>query len=228
MMRVRIMGKQTVSDAVPHSDLEQVGFQVGALTFTLMGKAGLREALAFRVFVPDFAHGRCHFIEDTICRLLAMLGQTSGEEHDFYEWVTQMLRFYFIFPEMDAHRTRRFNLKTCDQSETLREIAKLTQAKRLATPERLIKFVGETTLPTSRLLLDAIYIRPDLSIPLAHPDYIAFRAQCLSEMIWSLEQIEGIKRNTIEQLRCEIEQLRCEIEQLRCEIASDPKLSADQ
>jgi hypothetical protein len=66
MMRVRIMGKQTVSDAVPHCDLEQVEFHVGPLTLTLTGKDGIRETLAFRVFVPESVQGGCHFITDMI------------------------------------------------------------------------------------------------------------------------------------------------------------------
>jgi hypothetical protein len=208
------MGKQTVSDAVLQSDLEQVGFHIEPLTLTLTGKNGLREAFALRVFVPESVPGGCQFITDMIFRLRAMLERTTGEEHDFYHYVIRMLHFYLIYPELDPHRTRHFNLKTLDHSETLRELAAYTRTKRLAQPERLIKFAGETTDPTSRLLLDAIYIRPDLSSPLAHPDYIAFREQCLSEMTWVIEQIEGLKQNAIEQLRREIE--------------SDPKLSAEQ
>jgi hypothetical protein len=208
------MGKQTVSDAVPHSDLEQVEFHVGPLTLTLTGKDGIRETLAFRVFIPGSVQGGCHFITDMIFRLRTMLERTTGEEHDFYQWVIRMLRFYLIYPELDPHRTRHFNLKTLDHSETLKELAAHTRTKRLAKPEQLIKFAGETTDPTSRLLLDAMYIWPDLSIPLAWPDYIAFREQCLSEMMRVMEWIEGMKRDAIEQLRCGIE--------------SDPTLSADQ
>jgi hypothetical protein len=208
------MGKQTVSDAVPDSDLEQVDFYIGPLSLTLTGKDGLRGTLALRVFVPESMQGRCHFIEDMIYRLRAMLERTTGEEHDFYQWAIRMLRFYLIYPELDPHRTRRFNLKTFDHSETLQELAALSQTKRLAKPERLIKFAGEATAPTSRLLLDAMYIRPDLSIPVACPDYIAFREQCLAEMMRVMEQIEGMKRDAIEKRRREIE--------------SDPKLSADQ
>jgi hypothetical protein len=214
MMRVRIMGKQTATDGVPHRDLAQVGFHVGSLTLTLTGKDGIRETLAIRLLVPQSVQGKCHFITDMIFRLRAMLERRTGEEHDFYQWVIRMLRFYLIYPELDPHRTRHFNLKTLDHSETLQELAALTQTKRLPKPERLIKFAGETIDPTRRLLRDATYIQPDLSIPLASPDYIAFREQCLSEMVWGLEQIEGMKRNALEQLRREFE--------------SDPKLSADQ
>jgi len=214
MMRVRKMGKQTVSDAVLHSDLEQVEFHIEPLTLTLTGKNGLREAFALRVFVPECVPGGCQFITDMIFRLRVMLERTTGEEHDFYQYAIQMLRFYLIYPELDPHRTRHFNLKTLDHSETFRGLAAHTRTKRLTQPERLIKFAGETTDPTSRLLLNAIYIRPDLSSPLMHPDYIAFREQCLSEMMSVMEWIEGMKRDAIEQLRRGIE--------------SDPTLSADQ
>jgi hypothetical protein len=215
------MGEQTVSDVVSGSGLEQGEFQVRHLTLTLTGKDGIRESLGFRVFVPQAVDGRCHFITEMIFRLRVMVERTTGQEHDFYQYVIQMLRFYLIYPELDPHRTRPFNLKTFNQSETLRELAALTQAKRLSKPERLIKFAGETTEPTGRLLLDAIYIHPDLSIPLASPDYLAFREQCLSEMMWILEWTEGMKRNAVERLGRQIEQLRREIE-------SDPNLSSDQ
>jgi hypothetical protein len=154
------------------------------------------------------------FMTEMIFRLCVMLERTTGEEHDFYQWVIRMLRFYLIYPELDPHWTRRFNLKTFDHSETLRELATQTQAKGFPNPERLITFAGETTDPTSRLLLDATYIHPDLRIPLASPDYMAFREQCLSELIEGVEQIEGMKRDAIEQPRRRIE--------------SDPTLSADQ
>jgi hypothetical protein len=208
------MGKQIVSDAVPRSDLAQVEFHIGPLTLTLTGKEGFRETLAFRVFIPRSVQGGCHFITEMIFRLRAMLERTTGDEHDFFQWVIRMLRFYFIYPELDPHRTRRFNLKTLDHSETLQELATYTGTKRLAKPERLITFMGETTAPTSRLLLDAMYIRPDLSIPLSRPDYVTFQEQCLSEMMVVSEQVEGMKRDAIEQLRRGIE--------------SDPTLSADQ
>jgi hypothetical protein len=215
------MGQQTVSDAVLYSDLEQVGFHVGPLTLTLTGKDGLRETLALRVFIPKFAHGRCHFIDDTIFRLRAMREQTAEEEHDFYQWVIQMWCFYFIYPTLDPHRTRRFNLNTFDHSETLQALAAQTQAKRLAKPDRLIKFAGETTTPTNRLLLDAIYVRPDLNIPLGGPDYITFREECLSEMMRVMDQIDGIKRNAIEMVQHFIEKAQRDVQ-------SDRDLSADQ
>jgi hypothetical protein len=208
------MRKQTVSGAVLHSDLEQVEFHVEPLTLTLTGKDEIREILTLRVFVPGSVQGGCHFLTDLILRLRAMLGQTSGEEHDFYQRIIRMLHFYLIYPELDPHRTRHFSLKSLDRSKTFREIAERTRTKTLALPERLIKFVGETTVPTSRLLLDAIYTRPDLSIPLSRPDYVAFQEQCLSEMMGVSERIEGMKRDAIEQLRRGIE--------------SDPTLSADQ
>jgi hypothetical protein len=83
MMRVRIMGKLIVSDVVSGSDLEQIEVHVGPLTLTITGKDGLRETLALRVFVPASVQGTAHFIKDTICRLKAMLEQTTGEERDF-------------------------------------------------------------------------------------------------------------------------------------------------
>jgi hypothetical protein len=126
-----------------------------------------------------------------------------------------------IYPTLDPHRSRRFNLDTFDHSETLQALAAQTQAKRLAKPERLIKFAGETTTPTNRLLLDAIYIRPDLSIPLGRPDYITFQEECLSEMTRVMEQIDRIKRNAIETLQHHIEKVQRDVE-------SDKGLSADQ
>jgi hypothetical protein len=215
------MGKLIVSDVVSGNDLEQVEFHVGSLSLTLTGKDGIRETLALRVFVPESVQGRCLFIEDIICRLRAMVEQTAGEEHDFFQWVIQMLRFYLISPELDPRRTRHFNLKTLDQSETLQELAAHSQTKRLAKPERLIKFAGETTAPTSQLLLDAIYIRPDLRIPLGRPDYITFREQYLSEMMRVIERIDGIKRDAIEKVRRHIEKVQRDIE-------SNTALSADQ
>jgi hypothetical protein len=215
------MEKQTVSAAVSDSDLEQVEFNVQPLALTLTGEDGLRETLALRVFLPKPVQGRWHLIEEIICRLRAMLGRTTGEEHDFYQWVIQMLRFYVIYPTLDPHRSRRFNLDTFDHSETLQALAAQTQAKRLAKPERLIKFAGETTTPTNRLLLDAIYIRPDLSIPLGRPDYITFQEEYLSEMMRVMEQIDGIKRNAIETLQHHIEKVQRDVE-------SDKGLSADQ
>jgi hypothetical protein len=77
MMRVKIMGKQTVSDAVPDNDLEQVEFHVGPLTLTITGNDGLRETLGLRIFVPASVQGTAHFIKDTICGLKAMLEQTA-------------------------------------------------------------------------------------------------------------------------------------------------------
>jgi hypothetical protein len=59
MMRVGIMGKQTVSDVVSGSGLEQGEFHVGPLTLTLTGKDGTRETLALRLFVPQSVRGGC-------------------------------------------------------------------------------------------------------------------------------------------------------------------------
>jgi len=90
------MAKHTVSGALPDSHLEQVEFHVRPLTLTLRGKDGIRETLAFRVFVPEPEQGGCRFITDMIFRLRVMLERTTGEERDFYQWVIRMLRFYLI------------------------------------------------------------------------------------------------------------------------------------
>jgi hypothetical protein len=221
MMRVRIIAKLIVSDAVPGCDLEQVRFNVERLTLTVTGKTGIRETLALRVFVPEFVEGECSFIKSIFHRLVAMCEQTAGEERAFYQWVISMVRFYLIYPELDPHRTRHFNLKTLDHSETFHGITQLAQITSLPKPKRLIKFAGEITAPTGQLLLNAMYLRPDLRIPLGRPDYIAFREQCLSEMMRVMEWSDGIKRDAIEKVRHHIEKVQRDIE-------SNTALSADQ
>ncbi len=190
------MAELTVPNTVGDSALDKVDFDNAPLSLTLTGNRA-QETFTLRTFFPE-AHS---FFREVCSNLLAMFENTKGEEREFYRWVILMAQFYYIYPELDRRRERHFDINTFDHSETFKNIAELSQSKGLSKPERLVKFVGETTIPGTRLLQEAIYIQPDFAIPLSQPDYVNFREQILSELIWAKDKIKEIQQEAIEKWR---------------------------
>lgn len=194
------MAELTVPNTIGELGLDQSDFDNAPISLTLTSN-DTQETLALRTFFPKVPS----FFQEVCSNLLAMFQNTEGEEREFYQWVILMGRFHYIYPELDPRRERHFNINTLNDSETLKNLTELSQSKGLSKAERLVKFVGETGAPTIRLLQEAIYIRPDLAIPLSQPDYVDFREQILSEMMWVNEQIKGIQRNAIKKWRRKVE-----------------------
>lgn len=201
------MAELTIPGNVVDSGVQKVdlvNFDSTSVSLTLTGN-GAQETFTLRTFFPAILSGNWPFFEE-ICRdLLTMFQDSKGEEQKFYRWVILMARFYYIYPELDPRRGRHFDINTLNHSETLKNLTELSQSKSLSKPERLVKFVGETGTPTIRLLQEAIYIQPDLAIPLSQPDYVHFRDQVLSEMMWGNEQIKEIQRDAIKKLRRKVQ-----------------------
>jgi DNA-binding CsgD family transcriptional regulator len=189
-----------VPNTISELGKEQSNFDNAPVSLTLTSDC-TQETFTLRTFFPKWES----FFPEVCSTLLTMFENTEEEERQFYRWVILMARFYYIYPELDGRRARHFDISTFDHSETLRNLTETAQSKSLSKPERLLRFVEETSAPTIRLLQEAIYIKPDLAIPLSQPDYQQFREQVLSEMMWVNEQIEEIQRKAIKEWKRKVE-----------------------
>lgn len=198
------MSKLVVTDPVPDCDLESVELEYQTLSVTITHEEQGEETVDLRVMLPPVVDGK-PFLDYIFDRLGDLLHQTEGEEHDFYKWVLMMMGFHTFCPELDRLRRRRFNLKTLRTSETLRELAETTRTEGRTCAERLIRFAGESAAPTTRLLQEAIYVRPDLAIPLSEKHYLEFRDQLFSEMEWVAAEVDRIGQQAVRDVRGKLE-----------------------
>ncbi len=198
------MGTLVIPDAVPNCDLERVELEYQTLSLALAGNGRIEETIDIRVMLAPVVDEKplLEFASDGLGELL---DQTEGEEQEFYTWVLMMLAFHLLCPELDQMRRRRFNVKTLRTSETLRELAQTTRTKGHTYPERLLRFAGVSAVPTTRLLQEAIYVRPDLALPLSEKHYLEFRDQFFSEIQRISAKVERIGQEAVRDLRRKLE-----------------------
>jgi len=198
------MKELTVTDPVPFCELGTVVLEELPVSLSLKAPDCTQERFEFRCFWPQLVDRR-PFLEDLIARLMNDFGQSAGEEQEFYCWIISMLWFRHFSPDLDERRTRRFNIRSFHTSETLQSMAKMTRTDRLPAVDRLERIADDTTRPTIKLLMEAIFKGPDITIPLSPEHYVAFRNHVLSEMQRAMLMLEGWKQKELTELQRRLE-----------------------
>ncbi len=194
------MPKLIVKETIPGSDLGAVELEYQTISVSKEEDGRPEETHELRIFVPPDVEGE-PFVDWVFGRLSTFLEQTSDEEQDFYRWVLNMVGFHNICPDIDRQRRRRFDIRTLATSATFCELASMTRMTGTSKGARLIRFAGLTAAATTRLLQEAIYVEPDLQVPIAGKHYIEFREQILSEMCWVSEKVDDLGRKALQDMR---------------------------
>jgi hypothetical protein len=198
----KLVANEPIKDA--ELDLGRVELDFETFTVSFAHDDGRQEVATFRIMIPGSVNGE-PILDAVIDRLVHFLNITEGEEQAFYQWVLTMLQFRDASPQLDKRRNRRFNIKTFNTSEVLRELTESTRSSNRSHAERLLRFAGATTTSTRRLLHEATYTRPDLSIPLAEQHYLEFRHQILTEISEAADRVNAIQQQVLQDLRAKLQ-----------------------
>lgn len=153
-------------------DVEHLSFGVGK------GEEEKERKFTLRIFFP-----KGPVLENFMSRLCYMEQRTRGKEQTFYRWVTRMLKLYFLFPPKEHVRERQFCLQTKayprKYSEMFEHIFKEESTTDMSSIGRM-KYVRDDKV-TEKLLQKAIFVKPDLEVPLSQKNYVKFRDTILDE-----------------------------------------------
>jgi len=154
-------------------DVEHLSFGVGN------GEEEKERKFTLRIFLP-----KRPVIENFMSRLCYMEQRTRGEEQAFFRWATRMLKLYSLFPPKEHVRKRQFRLQTRaypkKYSEMFEHIFKEESTMDMSSIGRM-KYVRDDKV-TEKLLRKAIFVKPDLEVPLSRKNYVKFRDTILDEM----------------------------------------------
>lgn len=154
-------------------DVEHLSFGVGK------GEEEKERKFTLRIFFP-----KGPIIENFMSRLCYMEQRARGEEQAFFRWATRMLKLYFLFPPKEHVRERQFCLQTRaypkKYSEMFEHIFKEESTTDMSSIGRM-KYVRDDK-GTEKLLRKAIFVKPDLEVPLSLKNYVKFRDTILDEM----------------------------------------------
>ena len=145
-------------------------------------------------------------IEWAIERACEQYSQNTGDAEVFYWRLISLVLFRFASGEMDVRRTRSFRITSLDRERSLQDLAEYAGMARRPRVERLLRFGGETSAPTEKLLREAVFQRPSFGLRLSAKDYGLLRDELLSRLYEnSLDHIEQCWEadGTSEEIRCQ-------------------------
>lgn len=202
------MEKLVVTDLVEGCDLARVECEHAIINLTITDNGAPEQRLDVRLLQPPDVDGKS-FGEWVLERIQNLLDETEDDyERYFYADVLMMIAISRLQPTLDHKRERRFNLQTLDTSETLRELAITTGTEGHPRNARLLQFAGQPSTPWCRLLQEALYVRPDLVIPLADKHYHKFREQFFQEMAYVVDKLNEIETNVLSDLEKQVKSRR--------------------
>ncbi len=176
-------------------DLEHLGFEAMTVRITATSSEAVPQIFSLRLLLPKADDAASVGWE----HLLSVAQQATGADRTFYRWVIRMAQFYQRSSELDPHRARRFNLNTLNHSEAFQRMEKMKRLRGAAAVDRLITFAGETVVPMTTLLHEAIYQRAKIRVPLSQPFYLQFRKRFLAECEKALDATANRRREVIAQ-----------------------------